>query len=55
MDRVDCLKCENWRGGHRECKHGFRSASTAGGSAVTCKEDVYRCRDYDEKEEENDV
>jgi len=54
MARVNCLECENWRGGHLECKFGFRAAATAGGSAADCKEDVWSCRDYEEKETEDD-
>lgn len=52
---IDCLKCKHWRDGYLECKHDFRAAATAGGGAADCKEDVWFCQDYEEKEEdEND-
>jgi len=54
MAKVNCLECEHWRGGHLECKYQFRSAATAGGGAADCKEDVWFCRDYEEKEEHED-
>ena len=53
MPQVKCTQCKNWRGDYLECKFGFRSASTAGGSAPDCKEHVWFCRDYEEKEEDD--
>jgi len=54
MDKIDCLKCEYWLGEHIECEYSFRWASNAGGAAVDCKEDVWRCQDYKEKENYDD-
>jgi hypothetical protein len=51
MPKIDCLECKHWRDGYLECEYGFRSAATAGGSAADCKEYVWSCRDYEEKEE----
>ena len=51
MSEINCLKCENWRGGHLECKHGFRMAADGGGRSVDCKENVWFCQDYEEREE----
>jgi len=49
--KIDCLKCENWNG-QFGCKVGFRMAANAGGRGVNCKEDVWFCQDYNEKETE---
>ena len=54
MERIDCSKCKHRRNGRFECKYDFRWASNAGGRAVDCKEDVYHCRDYEEKESEDE-
>ena len=54
MVNINCLECEHWRGGQLECQYGFRMASDGGGRAVDCKEDVWRCQDFSEKENEND-
>jgi|GEM_PF-1239901 len=52
MNRIDCLKCERWHDTFG-CKYGFRWAANAGGRGVDCKEDVWFCQDYEEKQEEN--
>lgn len=49
MNRINCLKCENWDN-QFECKVDFRTAANAGGRGVDCKEDVWFCQDYNEKD-----
>jgi len=53
MSRIDCLKCEHWHDTFG-CKYDFRWAANAGGRGVDCKEDVWFCQDYEEKQEENE-
>jgi hypothetical protein len=53
MSKVYCLECKHWQDERSDCEHRFRWASNAAGRGVNCREDVWFCQDYEEKESED--
>ena len=53
MSRIDCKKCEHYR--RQDCDLGFRWASGSAGQEVDDVHDVYRCRDFSETENDEEM